>query len=377
MHMHDTRPGVTFALLLAGFVAAPLASAQSGPDFLLGDWTVTSEYVLDDGSTEQTTAVATAAVETISGSTTQIRQTLVGIRDGQELEVAATFAVNPLDGSWVMMQADSVAGTADVTSGVSSGAGDVWTFTSFPATRPDGGLDRFVYSNIAADSYVLTVSRSFDGGATWEVFRSQTYSRATAPVVMEPLPGVTTCNQPEYGQFDFWLGDWDLVTPAGQSSGDRSRVQLRTGDCVVEETFMPVTGGGVSRSMYDARTGEWARVWLEPGRMLIFVTGGLDSSDMITTGGTTGTSQLTNRTIWQPQAGNQVRQFTQTSNDNGITWSNSGFDAVYVPQGSPPPPPPPPPRNGGGGGGGLSLIELLFATMLLTWRQTGFRRRHL
>ena len=374
MHMHDTWPGATIALLVAGLLTAPLANAQAGPDFLLGDWTVSSEYVLDDGSTEQTTAVATAAVETISGSTTQIRHTLVGMRDGQQAEVTATLAVNPLDGSWVMMLADSVAGTADVTSGVFGPAGDEWTFTSLPATRPDGGLDRFHYSNITADSYTLTVSRSFDGGATWEVFWTQTHTRAAGPVVTEPLPGATTCSQPEYGQFDFWLGDWDLVSPGGQSSGDRSRVQLRTGDCVVEETFMPVTGGGASRSMYDARTGEWARVWLEPGRMLIFVTGGLDANDMIMSGGTTGTSQLTNRTVWQPQAGNQVRQFTQTSGDNGVTWTNSGFDAVYVPQGSPPPPPPPPPRTAGGGGGAAGLIELLLVALLAIRRRAGFRQ---
>ena len=216
------------------------------------------------------------------------------------------------------------------------------------------------------------MSQSFDGGIVWETGWTQVYTRSPTPVVTAPLPVATTCNQQEYGQFDFWLGDWDLVSPSGQSSGDKSRVELATGGCVVEETFLPTTGGGVSRSMYDARTGEWARVWIEPGRMLIFVSGGLDDGDMILSGGTTGTSHLTNRTVWEPLGTNRVRQFTQTSADNGVTWTNSGFDATYVPQGGsspPPPPPPPPPPASSGGGGSVALIEILLAGLLIFRRQ--------
>jgi hypothetical protein len=354
--MRKLNPG---AILFFCLAASPQAHAQAGPEFLLGDWNVTSEYVLNDGTTEQTAAVATAAEEAISGTTTQIRHTLVGTRDGQDVEIASTFALNPANSQWVMMQADSVAGTVDVGSGAVGASGDEWTFESFPATRPDGGLERFHYTAIAADGYTLTVSRSLDGGTSWEAFWTLTFARAPGPVVTSP-PGVTTCAQQEYGQFDFWLGEWDLVSSSGQSSGDRSSVQLSTGDCVVEEAFLPAAGGrGVSRAMYDGRTQQWARIWIEPGRMLIFVTGGLVNDDMIMTGGTTGTSQLTNRTVWEPTNDNSVRQFTQTSANNGATWTNAGFDATYIPQGSPQPPPPPPPSGGGGGGGSTGLFELL------------------
>ena len=363
--MDKLKLGAILILCLPWLVAPSLVYAQAGPSFMVGEWNVTSEFLLGDGSTEQTVAVAVAATETISGTTTQIRQTQVGTRQGEDVEVSTTFALNPATAEWVIMRADSVAGTVDVASGGPNNAGDEWLFTSFPTTRPDGGLEQFHYTNIGADSYTLTVSRSFDGGTVWEPYWTQAYARAVGPVVLTLLPGVTACQQQEYGQFDFWLGEWDLVGPGGQSSGDTSSIRLATGDCVVEETFTPTTGAGVSRSMYDARTGQWVRVWIEPGRMLIFITGGLDNGDMVMTGGTTGTNQLANRTIWQPMSNNRVRQFTQTSADNGVNWTNSGFDATYVPQGSPPPPPPPPPPSGGGGGGATSLFELLAAGLFI------------
>lgn len=368
--MIDLKPAALILLWFSGLAISSTASAQNGPDFLLGDWNVASDFLLDDGSMEQTSAVAGATTETIVGSTTWIRQTLVGTRQDQDVEVATTFALNPATAEWIMFRADSAAGTVDVASGASVAA-DEWLFTSLPATRPDGGLDQFRYTNIGANGYTLTVSRSFDGGTTWEIFWTQTYTRAAGPVLPSSLPGVTTCAQQEYGQFDFWLGDWDLVSPSGQSSGDRGSIHLATGDCVVEEAFLPTSGGGASRSMYDARTGQWARVWIEPGRMLIFIMGGLVNDDMIMTGGSTGSSQLTNRTIWQPMSDNRVRQFTQTSADNGATWTDAGFDAIHVPQGSPPPPPPPPPppSTSGGGGGAAGLIELLIAGLFV------FRRR--
>jgi CubicO group peptidase (beta-lactamase class C family) len=370
--MMTLNSGVTLALFAVWLFASPNAIAQGGPTFLQGDWNVTSDYLLGDGSTERTTAVAAAAEETIVGTTTLIQHKLVGTREGQDVEAATTFALNPANAQWVMMQADSLAGTVDLASGALNTAGTEWLFTSFPATRPDGGLDRFHYTDIMPDSYTLTVSRSFDGGVVWEPFWIQAYTRAPSPVVTTPLPGATTCTQQEYGQFDFWLGEWNLVSSSGQSSGDRSSVKLATGDCVVEETYLPTSGGGVSRSMYDARSGEWARVWIEPGRMLIFVNGGLDNGDMIMTGGTTGIGQFTNRTVWQPRADNSVRQFTQTSADNGATWTNAGFDATYVPQGSPSPPPPPTNSGGGGGGGSIGWIEFLVASLLFFRRQRTF-----
>ena len=372
MVMYRLKSGAILMLWLPWLAASAFAQGQVGPDFVVGDWNLTSDFVLSDGSIEQTVAVATAATETIFGTTTQIRQTEVGIRQGQDLEVATTFAINPTTAEWVMMRADSVAGTVDVASGARNAAGDEWLFTSLPATRPDGGLDRFHFTNITAGGYTLTVSRSLDGGTTWEPFWTQTYVRATGGVVTSPLPTVTTCAQQEYGQFDFWLGEWDLVSPAGASSGDTSSIRLASGDCVVEETFTPSTGRGVSRSMYDARTGQWARIWIEPGVMLIFVTGGLVNGDMIMTGGSTGTNQLTNRTVWQPMSNNRVRQFTQTSADNGVTWTNSGFDATYVPQGSSAQPPTPPP-SGGGGGGSTGLFELFAAGLFLCWRRRRLR----
>ena len=151
--MRNLKRGAGQALLIIAAFTSTTTLAQSGPTFLQGDWTVSSDYVRGDGSIEQTTAAARAAEETIVGTTTQIRHTLVGTREGQDVEVTTTFARNPADARWVMMQADSIAGTVDVAAGEPNPAGDEWTFTSLVATRPDGGLSRFHYTGITADSF--------------------------------------------------------------------------------------------------------------------------------------------------------------------------------------------------------------------------------
>ncbi|MDX1507000.1 MAG: hypothetical protein R3358_01890, partial [Woeseiaceae bacterium] len=122
--MHRLNSGAALALATLLLSTPAVVVAQAEPDFLLGDWNVASDYVLADGSTEQTTAVAEVREEVIVGSTTQIRHTLVGSREGRPLEVATTFALNPANSQWVLMQADSVAGTVDIAAGAANASGD-------------------------------------------------------------------------------------------------------------------------------------------------------------------------------------------------------------------------------------------------------------
>ena len=43
-------------------------------------------------------------------------------------------------------------------------------------------------------------------------------------------------NTPEYRGFDFWVGDWDVLTPSGQKVG-ASKVEILADGCIVSENW--------------------------------------------------------------------------------------------------------------------------------------------
>src|ERR1700739_35981 len=42
---------------------------------------------------------------------------------------------------------------------------------------------------------------------------------------------------PEYRQFDFWIGEWSVVTAKGEMPAGDSRIELALGDCVIVENW--------------------------------------------------------------------------------------------------------------------------------------------
>lgn len=65
------------------------------------------------------------------------------------------------------------------------------------------------------------------------------------------------CSAPEYHQFDFWIGNWDVTTPDGKPVGTNLVRQILDG-CVIEENWSGTTGGdGKSFNIYFARDRRW------------------------------------------------------------------------------------------------------------------------
>src|SRR5262245_39624238 len=71
------------------------------------------------------------------------------------------------------------------------------------------------------------------------------------------------CSAPEYHQFDFWVGDWDVKTPDGKPAGTNS-ITRPLGDCVLQEHWIGAKGGrGESYNIYDRVGGHWHQVWVD------------------------------------------------------------------------------------------------------------------
>ncbi len=76
-----------------------------------------------------------------------------------------------------------------------------------------------------------------------------------------------------YSQLDFWLGDWEVYTPAGSKAGE-NRIEKTAGGCLLLEDWKSVSGGtGRSMTFYHAGRDKWRQVWVDRGGSTIEAEG--------------------------------------------------------------------------------------------------------
>jgi len=150
---------------------------------------------------------------------------------------------------------------------------------------------------------------------------------APAPAA-RPAP----CSAPEYRQFDFWLGDWDVTTADGKPAG-RNTVTRPLGECVLQEHWKGLGGvSGESYNIYDAASGRWHQTWVDDRGTLLRLDGGLVDGAMVLAGGDRNARGRTvrDRITWRPD-GDAVHQVWEQSTDAGKTWSVV-FHGIYRPR---------------------------------------------
>ena len=145
-------------------------------------------------------------------------------------------------------------------------------------------------------------------------------------------PSAGPCDAPEYRQFDFWLGDWN-VSADDQVAGSNSIRQIH-GGCALEENWQGAGAGGISGSsfnIYDRATGKWHQTWVDASGTLLQLDGGLTDGNMVLSGSRPADSGATalHRISWTPNEDGSVRQLWETSLDGGASWSVL-FDGLYV-----------------------------------------------
>lgn len=137
-------------------------------------------------------------------------------------------------------------------------------------------------------------------------------------------------SMPEYRQFDFWVGEWD-VTERGKPAG-KSSIQLILDDCIIFENWTGASGySGKSFNLYNARAGKWQQKWVDSSGQIIEFEGGLKDGAMILIGDgfdNDGKKVLTRMTFTNPNK-EHVRQVWDQSADNGKTWAVL-FDGNYT-----------------------------------------------
>lgn len=146
-----------------------------------------------------------------------------------------------------------------------------------------------------------------------------------------------------FGELDFWVGEWD-VYEKGELAGHNRIEKILDGCAVLEHWSSEGGGDGKSLFYYLPEEDTWKQVWVTgfaamPGgikeKALVerLPGGGLRFQGRVPRPG--GRSVL-DRTTLTPLPEGRVRQVIEISGDEGETWE-SGWDAVYVPAGSPAP----------------------------------------
>ena len=142
------------------------------------------------------------------------------------------------------------------------------------------------------------------------------------------------CTAPEYRQFEFWEGKWDVYDPAGQQQIGTNRIEKVYGGCVLQESWValgPQKQTGSSFNTYHPGSGRWYQTWVDDTGGFLLLSGGFADDRMVLSGEmATPRGKVSHRITFSRINGDpdQVRQFWEISTDNGQTWK-VGFEGIY------------------------------------------------
>jgi len=135
----------------------------------------------------------------------------------------------------------------------------------------------------------------------------------------------------ESKQFDFWVGEWDVFNPQGRKVGT-SLIQSIAGSCGLLENWTDTFGGtGKSINFYDPNDHKWYQYWVGQNNSPTRYSGTYSDGALRYIGEPTvssGKTTLTRLTFFNIDA-NTVRQFSESSDDEGKTWTTV-YDFKYV-----------------------------------------------
>jgi hypothetical protein len=115
---------------------------------------------------------------------------------------------------------------------------------------------------------------------------------AVAPAPAAPAANASPCALPEMRQFDFWVGEWELVSryrrPDGTWTDERATDSVHPvlGGCALYQEWKGVVGGqpiqGVSLTSYAPDQRQWQQAWSDDSGPTLYVfTGGMEGDRIV------------------------------------------------------------------------------------------------
>jgi len=139
---------------------------------------------------------------------------------------------------------------------------------------------------------------------------------------------------PEFRQFDFWIGEWNVVIAKGEMPAGDSRIELSLGDCVIVENWTSKNSlyAGKSYNVYNVTEKRWEQFWVDNSAGMIHFYGGLKDGvmDYWTDEIPQPSGPALKRHLQFIQLGpDKVRQYSQGSTDGGKSWKPE-YDFTYI-----------------------------------------------
>jgi len=144
-----------------------------------------------------------------------------------------------------------------------------------------------------------------------------------------------SCVAPQHRQFDFWLGEWDLVGSDGKKSATDKVAQV-LGGCALQENWTGAKSGqGLSLSAYDPATRRWHQTLMDDSGAVLKLEGEFADAKMILVGQRPSQKEkgvtITHRITWSTLPDHRVKQYWEASTNGGRTW-RPVFEGYYVPR---------------------------------------------
>ncbi len=135
--------------------------------------------------------------------------------------------------------------------------------------------------------------------------------------------------KPEFRQFDFWIGEWNVKNPQGLPVGSSS-VQLILGNCIIFENWSSgADSNGKSFNIYDTNDGKWHQTWVSDKGTFTHYIGEYSDGKLVYVADTFSKNQkIKLRMTFTKLPNGDVRQFGESSNDDGKTWTTN-YDFIY------------------------------------------------
>lgn len=204
------------------------------------------------------------------------------------------------------------------------------------------GIAKIYSEKNMADSAITTLKRAVQIGYNnlYEIENDKAFASIRKHHEYEKLHGqIMNAAYPCKGQkearwFDFWVGDWDAFITGTQNQAGISKIEKISGDCAILENWTNVSSAfnGKSINFYNAQTQKWEQHWVgSAGGYQKFENGEYKNGAMRFTFlriNADNTESIGKFTFFN-QGPNQVRQLSESSNDQGKTW-NTDYDFTYL-----------------------------------------------
>jgi hypothetical protein len=150
------------------------------------------------------------------------------------------------------------------------------------------------------------------------------------PATQQPNYG---CPGPEYQQFKFWIGEWNVTSTKGGKQAGESKIELLDAGCVIFENWKGASGGtGHSLNVYDQADGKWHQTWIDATGDQVHYIGEFKNGKMEFRADDIATPQKQKMILtmtFEPRADGTVRQSGTQSTDGGKTFAPA-FDLIYT-----------------------------------------------